>query len=326
MNSGPYIHSGSTTRALMVQATVALAPILAAAVWRYGTHAMVLIVSAVVAACAVDALCDRRRALDGSALVAGAIFACLLPGNAPWWIAALGGIITITLGKHWYGGLGQNPFNPAALARALLMGLLPAYFFAPRWTVDGVTSATPLAKEIDSVAPAVADLFFGRHAGTLGEAMPLAILIGGVVLLVLKTIDWRIPLCYLASLSLLALLLPAGDRMDGHAPWLAGNPLVHLFGGGSLFAAFFMLTDPVTSPFTLAGRVTYALLAALYTMLVRFYTPYPDGVVLAVLLANASVPLIDRYANRLRQNTVLQDQRRPADKPSGSSTGYESQE
>ncbi len=299
MNTGPYIHSGSTTRALMIQATVALAPVLAGAVWLYGVHALVLIVSAVVAACAADVLCDRRRALDGSAVLAGAIFACLLPGNAPWWIAALGGMITITLGKHLFGGLGQNPFNPAALARALMMGLLPVYFFAPRWTVDGVTSATALAKEIDSVAPAITDLISGHHAGTLGQAMPLAVLLGGVVLLVLKTIDWRIPLCYLAMLSLLALLLPAGDRMAGHAPWLAGNPLVHLLGGGSLFAAFFMLTDPVTSPFTPGGRIVYALLAALYTMLVRFYTPYPDGVVLAVLLANASVPWIDRYANRL---------------------------
>ncbi len=305
MNRGPYLHSGSTTRALMYQALVALGPVLAAALWRYGGHALVLIVAAVGSACATDVVCDRRRALDGSAVLAGAIFACLLPGNAPWWIAVLGGVITVGLGKHWYGGLGQNSFNPAALARCLLMGLLPAYFFAPRWTLDGVTAATPLAKEIDSVAPAVADLFLGHHAGTLGEAMPLAILIGGVVLLARKTIDWRIPLCYLATISLLALLLPSGVRMAGHAPWLAGNPLVHLFGGGSLFAAFFMLTDPVTSPFTPVGRMAYALFAALYTMLVRFYTPYPDGAVLAVLLANASVPWIDRYMNRLLENAKI---------------------
>ncbi len=306
MNRGPYIHSGTTIRVLMIQALAALSPVLAAAVWRYGSHAVVLIVSAVVAAFVTDVLFDHRRAFDLSAVLAGAIFACLLPETAPWWLAALGGAIAIGIGKHWYGGLGQNPFNPAALARVLLMGLLPAYFFAPSWTLDGVTSATPLAKEIDSVPPAVGDLFFGHHAGTLGEAMPLAILIGGVVLLVLKTIDWQIPLCYLATLSLVALLFPSGDRMTGHAPWLAGNPLVHLFGGGSLFAAFFMLTDPVTSPFTRGGCVFYALLAALVTMLVRFYTPYPDGVVFAVLLANASVPLIDRVANHLSQQDTIQ--------------------
>ncbi len=295
MNSSPLIHAGPTTRSLMYQTVAALSPVLVAAVWRYGVHGLLLIVSAVVGAIVADVLCDRKQAADGSALVAGAIFACLLPSNAPWWIAALGGVITIVLGKHAYGGLGRNPFNPAAMSRALLMGLLPAYFFAPRWTIDGVTSATPLAKEIDSVAPVLSDLFMGNHAGTLGEAMPLAILIGAGVLLVRKAIDWRVPLCFLAAISLLALLLPPGDRMAGHATWLAGNPLVHLLGGGSLFAAFFMLTDPVTSPFTPTGRVVYVLLAALCTMLVRFYTPYPDAVVLAVLLANASVPLIDRY-------------------------------
>ena len=298
MSAGPYIHSGSTTHSLMYRAMVALAPVLVAAMWRYRWHAFLLIVSASAAAMVVDVVCNRRRSLDGSALLAGAIFACLLPGNAPWWIAALGGAMTIGLGKHWYGGLGQNPFNPAAVARVLLMGLLPTYFFAPRWTVDGVTSATPLAKEIDSISPVVTDLVLGRHAGTLGEAMPLAVLAGGVVLLITKIIDWRIPLSYLATISFLALILPPGNRMVGHAPWLGGNPMVHLLGGGSLFAAFFMLTDPVTSPFTPSGRIFFGLLAGIYAMCVRYYTPYPDGTVFAVLLANATVPWIDAYANR----------------------------
>ncbi len=153
-----------------------------------------LIGSAIAAALVVDFLCDRRRIADGSALLAGAIFACLIPLNAPWWIAAIGGAIAIEMGKHWFGGLGQNPFNPAAFSRVLLMSLLPAYFFSPHWAVDAMTSATPLAKEIDSIAPAMAVLFWGQQAGTLGEAMPLAILAGGAVLIVTRTIDWRIPL------------------------------------------------------------------------------------------------------------------------------------
>lgn len=297
MSQSPFIHSGSTTRLLMFQTLAALGPVLAAAIWRYGTHAIVLILSTVVAACLSDFLFDRRRALDGSALIVGVIFACLLPSNAPCWLGVLGGLIAIVFGKHLFGGLGQNPFNPAALARVVLMGVVPFYFFAPRWTVDAVTSATPLAKEIDSVTPLLTDLLLGAHAGTLGEAMPGAILVGGVLLVILKTIDWRVPLCYLAAISLLALVLPPGDRMLGHAPWLAGNPLLQLLGGGSLFAAFFMLTDPVTSPLSARGRIIFALLAALYTMIVRWYTPYPDGVVMAVLLANAATPLIDRYMN-----------------------------
>ena len=107
-----------------------------------------LIGSAIAAALVVDFLCDRRRIADGSALLAGAIFACLIPLNAPWWIAAIGGAIAIEMGKHWFGGLGQNPFNPAAFSRVLLMSLLPAYFFSPHWAVDpltGVHALRPIA-------------------------------------------------------------------------------------------------------------------------------------------------------------------------------------
>ena len=110
----------------------------------------------------------------------------------------------------------------------------------------------------------------------------------------LRAIDWRIPLTYLAVVAFLALVLPASSRIEGHAPWLLGNPLLHLVGGGSLMVAFFMLTDPVTAPFSPDGRIVFAIVAGLYTMLVRFYTPYPDCAALAVLLANATVPLIDR--------------------------------
>jgi electron transport complex protein RnfD len=266
----------------------------AAAVWRYGVHALMLMVVTLIAACLTDALCDRRGIRDGSAILAGLIFACMLPSHAPWWIAMLGGGITTGLGKHLFGGLGQNPLNPAALSRVVLMELFPQQFFAPRWGYDGVTAASPLAKEIDSVVPSLADLFFGHHPGTLAESMPLAVIVGGVYLMAKRVIDWRIPLCYLAMISLLALALPPGSRMDGHSPWLAGNPLAQLLGGGTLFAAFFMLTDPVTSPFSRGGRIAFAAIAAVYTMVVRFYTPYPDGVVLAVILANASVPWIDR--------------------------------
>ena len=298
MSSGPFIHTKRSTRTLMMQTLLALAPVLIVAVWRYGTEALGLLAASVAAAWLADAACDARRCLDGSAVVAGVIFACLLPAGTPWWIGAAGGVIAIAIGKHMFGGLGANPFNPAALARVVLMGLTPTYFFAPGWPMDGVTTASPLAKEIGSLRPALYDLWMGIHPGTLGEASPIAVLAGGLILLALRTIDWRIPLCYLASISLLAMLLPPGERLAGHAPWLVGNPLPHLLTGGSLLAAFFMLTDPVTSPFSPYGRVAFAVLAAVFTMMVRFYTPYPDGAVVAVLLANAMSPMIDRGAFR----------------------------
>jgi len=141
-------------------------------------------------------------------------------------------------------------------------------------------------------------LFSGGYTGTLGESMPLALIAGALMLLYWRLIDWRVPLYFFSGIAFLALILPASARMEGHAPWLAGHPLAHLFGGGTLLAGIFMLTDPVTSPMTSRGRIIFSLLAALYTMLVRYYTIYSDGVILAVLFANASVPLIDRVRSR----------------------------
>ncbi|MDP7670359.1 MAG: RnfABCDGE type electron transport complex subunit D [Vicinamibacterales bacterium] len=288
------IHSGRTTPRLMAHAVAALAPIALASTWRFGTAASVLFGVAIATAMLCDAVCDRRNANDGSAVVIGMIVACLMPATAPWWLAAAGSAIAVLLGKHALGGLGRNLFNPAALARVLLMGLAPAAFFSPLWTIDGRTAATPLAKELGASPVTVVDLLLGLDSVTLGDAMPVAVLVGGLVLIALRTIDWQVPLCYLGAISLLALVLPPGERIVGHAPWLAGNPMAHLLNGSTLFCAFFMLTDPVTAPFTRPGRLVFCTLAAAYTMVVRYYTPYPDGVAFAVLLANASVPFIDR--------------------------------
>jgi electron transport complex protein RnfD len=274
---------------------VTLVPVCAAAVWRYGGHAAVLMVASLAGAWLGELTWDHRRALDGSALVTGVLFALLLPANSPWWLALAGGAVATLFGKHFLGGLGKNLFNPAALSRAVLMGVAPTYFFAARWSMDGVSRATPLAKEIGLQPPALSDLVWGNYPATIGESLPAIVLLAGLILVVLRTIDWRVPLAYLTTLSLLALILPASDQIAGHAPWLAGNPLPHLLAGGSLLTAFFMLTDPVTSPIAPSGRIAFSVLAGVYTMVVRFYTPYPDAAALAVLLANAFVPMIDEY-------------------------------
>ncbi|MDP6408868.1 MAG: RnfABCDGE type electron transport complex subunit D [Planctomycetota bacterium] len=292
--AGPFIHSGQTNRKIMVMVLVSLSPSLLGAVVRHGMGAGVVIVSAIVGAWVAEWVFDRGQAFDGSALVTGGIFALVLPPTAPWWLAMLGGALAIGLGKHAFGGLGRNLFNPAALARVVLMGILPAYFFSPAWTIDGLTAASPLAKESGALGPTFTELLSGNTLGSLGQAAPHAVLVGGLLLVALRAVDWRIPLTYLATVAFLALVLPGSARIEGHAPWLLGNPLLHLVGGGSLLAAFFLLADPVTAPFSPNGRIAFAIIAALYTMLVRFYTPYPDGAALAVLFANATVPLIDR--------------------------------
>ncbi len=294
--TGPFIHSGKTNRMIMVMVLVSLSPSLFAAIWRYGPDAGLVIASALVGAWLAEFLIKRSQASDGSALVTGAIFALILPSTTPWWLAFGGGALAIGLGKHAFGGLGCNLFNPAALSLVLLMGLVPAYFFSTTWVIDGVTMASPLSKESGTIGLAMAELLAGNAPGSLGQAVPLAVLLGGLLLIVLRVIDWRVPLTYLAAIAFLALVLPGSPRIEGHAPWLLGNPLLHLVCGGSLIAAFFMLTDPVTAPFSPSGRFSFAIIAALYTMLVRFYTPYPDGAALAVLLANATAPLIDRIS------------------------------
>jgi electron transport complex protein RnfD len=254
-----------------------------------------VIACALAGAWLTELVIDRRQAFDGSAIVTGAIFALLLPTTAPWWLALVGGALAIGLGKHAFGGLGSNLFNPAALSRVILMGLIPGvWFLSTVGTVDGITTASPLARDSGVLAPTITELLTGSTPGTFGQVAPLAVFAGGLLLVALRTIDWRIPLTFLAAVAFLALVLPPGARIEGHAPWLLGNPLLHLVGGGTLLAAFFMLSDPVTAPFAPTGRIIFAIVAALAMMLVRFYTPYPDGAAMAILLANASVPLIDR--------------------------------
>ncbi|MDP6435999.1 MAG: RnfABCDGE type electron transport complex subunit D [Gammaproteobacteria bacterium] len=298
--SGPIIHSGKTNRMMMVLVLVSLTPVLIAAVMRYGFAAVLVILSSLAGAWLTELVLDRRQAFDGSAFVTGVSFALLLPVTAPWWLALLGGMLATGLGKHAFGGLGCNLFNPSALSRVILMGLIPgAWFVSTAVTIDGVTTASPLARESGLLAPTISELLSGSIPGTFGQVAPLAVLAGGLLLVILRTIDWRIPLTFLATVAFLALILPPGIRIEGHAPWLLGNPLLHLVGGGTLLAAFYMLSDPVTAPFAPAGRIIFAVVAALAMMLIRFYTPYPDGAALAILLANASVPLIDRLTLEL---------------------------
>lgn len=282
----------------MAQVLLALAPALAAAVWRYGADGALVIAMALAGALAAEAACTRQAPLDGSAAVTAAIVALVLPASVPWWLAALAGIIAIAVGKHAFGGLGNNVFNPAAMSRAVLMGVFPAYFFAPKWTLDTVSMATPLSKEAGMLAPDIGQVVFGELPGAIGQAAPLAVLAGGLLLIALRTIDWRVPLVYFAGVCALAIVLPAGPRLVGHTPWLEGNPLLQLTAGGTLVVGFFMLTDPVTAPFTPIGKVVFALLAAVFTIVPRYYTPYPDSAALAVLLANVCTPLIDRITVR----------------------------
>ncbi len=291
--AAPFVHGGATLSGLMVQVWIGLAPVCIAAAWLHGGAPA--LAAGIGAAWAVDWLCDRRTAADGSAVITGALVALMLPPAAPWWLAACGGAVGVGVGKHLFGGLGRNPFNPAALARAVLMGVAPGLLFVAGTPVDGLTMATPLATEAGLLAPTWSEVLWGARPGSLAGAAPVAVAAGGLWLVAMKAVDWRVPLTFFAAVAFFALVLPPSERMVAHAPWLAGNPLLHLLAGGTLLSGFFLLSDPVTSPWSADGRVVFVVVAALFTVVVRFYTPYPDGAVLGVLVANAATPLIDRH-------------------------------
>jgi electron transport complex protein RnfD len=295
MKSGPFIHSGFTTHKLMRITLLTMMPMVAASIWINGFDAVILFAVAIFSVLGMEIICQGRIVFEYQALITAILIALLLPANAPWWISVIGSILGIGIGKYVYGGFGQNIFNPAVLSRVLMMTLFPIVFIMPKWTVDGVSGATILSKEIGTTMPSLSSLFLSSGPGSLSEAMPIAVLLGGVILLIFKLIDWRVPLFYLATISLFSIVLPGSDKILGHAPYLLGNPLLHIFAGGSLLSAFFLLTDPVSSPFSSNGRVVFAIIAAVFTMIIRYYTPYPDGAAFGVLLANALVPTIDNY-------------------------------
>jgi electron transport complex protein RnfD len=295
---GPFMHSGASAPRLAAWTLVAMAPALAMAAWRAGAGALATIAACAASAWIVDALLKRRLALHVATLVTGCALALTLPQGAPWWIGALGGLVAVAIAKHAFGGRRRNPLNPAAFARATLMLVLPAHFLAPEWSLDGVSGATALAKEAASNPWQPLDLLLGEGGSTLAQAAPWTVVLGGLFLLALRVSDWRTPLTYLGAVALAAMLLPAGARQQGHAPWLAGDALTHLLAGGTIFTAFFLLTDPVTSPATRAGRTAAAALAGAVTVLIRFYTPYPDGAIFAVLAANLATPALDRLVQR----------------------------
>ncbi len=303
MKSGPFIHSGNTTHKLMFITTLAMIPMMAASIWINGVDAVVLLIVSILSVYGMEFICNRRIIFEYNALVTAILLALLLPVNAPWWISIIGAILAVGIGKYLFGGFGQNIFNPAVLSRVLLMALFPAIFIMPEWTVDGVSGATILSKEIGVTIPSLSSLFLTSNPGSLAQAMPLAVLLGGIILLIYKLIDWRVPLFYLATISLLSILLPGSEKIIGHASYLLGNPLLHIVAGGSLLTSFFLLTDPVSSPYSSNGRVVYSIVAGVFTMVIRYYTPYPDGAAFGVLLANAMVPMIDKYMLKPKVST-----------------------
>jgi len=318
VSPAPHISQPLSTRRVMLDVIIGLALPVIAAWWFFEKYAEIVLVASVASCLAGEAIVNWMRKRpnslgDLSAMVTGIILALSLPPMAPWWVAVMGGLFATMIVKMPFGGLGYNIFNPAMAARVFLtacFGVLMTTWTVPATIQDeglkvvsasntqAVTQATTLGwskmilkgqKNADEINPLIKMSFFGNEGGCLGETSALAILIGGAYMLIRKTITWRIPFAVLISAAVVAAIA-----------WLIKptayvNPLVHLIGGGMMLCAFFIATDPVTSPLTAKGEWIFGVGVGVLIMLIRLLGEYPEGVMFAVLIMNSLTPLIDRF-------------------------------
>ncbi len=300
--SSPHIRGNFRTNRIMLDVVLALLPALGAGAWVLGIRALVVALISVASAVAAEYLYSivtktRNTVVDCSAMVTGLLLAMALPATVPYWQVVLGSFFAIIFVKCMCGGLGQNIFNPALAARALLMLVFP--LGVTRYQgLDGVTAATPLHHMVMPALPeeSILDMFLGNCPGSIGEISALALLLGGGYLVYRKVISIRIPAAYLATVAVLTLVFSkTGDPIG----WM----LYSLLSGGVILGAIFMATDYATSPATPVGQVIYGAGCGVLTVVLRYFGLFPEGVTYAVLLMNALVWFIDRHTAMRRFGT-----------------------
>ena len=300
---GPHLMvSGFTAQRMMADVLVGLLPVIAVAVWVFRWYAVFQLALCAAAALAAEALFSRLRGRkaplgDLSAAVTGVILGLSLPWSAPWYVGVIGSFAAIGLGKAAFGGLGQNLFNPAMVGRAFVMvsfaaSLAGGAYVRADAALPILTQATPLsaAKEAAGAVamPGLWPLFLGNVNGSLGETSALACLVGGLYLCWRRSAAWEIPLWTLAGAAGAAAV---ANLLDPATPLTVPH---HLLAGALFFCAFFIATDPVSSPLSPRGRAIFGAGVGVLIVLVRTLSAYPEGVVFAVLLMNAATPLINR--------------------------------
>jgi len=320
VSCAPHISEPLSTRSVMIDVIIALVPAMAAAGYYFRIYALILIPTCVISAVATEWLCNLIRKKpnpleslgDFSAVVTGIILALSLPPSLPVWAAVIGSVFSIAIGKMVFGGLGANIFNPAMAGRTFLtacFGILMTSWTVPA-TIDSNmpqisanlpharTQATPLAWSKQAIKTEtgakianeqIQATFTGEVGGCLGETSALALLLGGLYLLIRRTINPHIPLAVLISALVFATI---GYVVN---PEAYIQPISHLSSGAMLLCAFFIATDPVTAPLTTKGMWIFGIGVGTITMLIRIVGEYPEGVMYAVLLMNAVTPLIDRF-------------------------------
>ncbi len=304
ISPAPHIHGGDTVSKNMLAVIVALIPALLVGFYFFGLGALIITVTAVVSCVLFEYLIQRfvlktePTVSDGSAALTGLLLALNLPSNFPVWMVIVGSLVAIGIAKMSFGGLGNNPFNPALVGRVFLLISFPVEMTS--WPVpvpfstkylDAVTAATPLAsmKGHLGTIPDTLHLFLGNTGGSMGEVSALAILIGLAYLLYKKIISWHIPVSILATVFVFTGILHFAN------PTLFASPVAHLFTGGLMLGAVFMATDYVTSPMNTRGMLVYGVGIGIITVLIRAFGAYPEGVSFAILIMNAFTPLINTY-------------------------------
>lgn len=297
VSSAPHLVGPISTQKIMAIVLIALIPAFISGIYQFGYRAALLTIVCVAACVLFEYLMNKilkkeQTVGDLSAVVTGVLLAFNLPAGLPYWIAIVGSFAAIVVVKQLFGGIGQNLVNPAVTARIFMF-----IAFATEMTtwptargagIDATTSATPLGELAKGGADAVTasnwDLFIGNVGGCIGEVSALALLIGGVILLVTGVVSWHIPVSFLGTVAVLGFIW---GGIDG--------AVFHLCAGGVMLGAFFCATDYVTSPTLPLGKIIFGIGCGLFTMLIRLFASYPEGVSFAILLMNILTPYIDRF-------------------------------
>lgn len=302
LTTSPHDYMQASVPVIMWSVMAALVPTTAMAIYYFGLRALVLIVVCTVTCLLTEVLINRLRGLkitikDGSAAITGLLLALTLPPSLSVVYAVLGSIFAIAIGKQIFGGLGFNIFNPALIGRAFIQTSFPVAITTWSFPItekfakfDAVTAATPLGKfKFEKIDSDYTELITGNIAGSLGETSVIAILIGGLFLLVKQYADWRIPVSLLGTVAIFGGIFWLVD------PTQYPDPIFQLCSGGLMLGAFFMATDMVTSPITNKGAWLFGIGTGIIVVIIRIFGGIPEGVMYAILLMNALVPLINRY-------------------------------
>jgi Na(+)-translocating NADH:ubiquinone oxidoreductase B subunit len=317
--TAPHVRDPLDIKRLMSMVIIALLPVLFAAFYFFGLRLIVMIIVSYAAGGAVEVIFAivRKEEINEGFLVTGMLFPLILPPTTPLWLVAVGVIFGVFVGKELFGGTGRNLFNPALVGRCFLSLAYPSTM-AGHWvspgtgltgrlfqyvgasSIDAVTAATPLALAKQGNLTALSEMFFGSVSGSVGETSAIAIIAGGIFLLLTRVANWRTVAGILASAAVMAGIL-------NHAnPERFAPVLWHLCAGGLLFGAFFMATDPVSSPTTNGGKWAYGILIGIVVMMIRNFTGYVEGVTFAILLGNIVAPIFDEVAFKIRIRSLQQ--------------------